>query len=309
MKIVLPNDFEIIHPDAARHVVFYTSVDPGSFVPPHWHDAVEIILMQEGSLIVRDPRGTRLLHAGNLYLVNPNIVHSTRCTAPNRAIVFQIPQNFIRLYLPEAKDLAFDLLTDREKKTDVSDSKNHRHPGRDAEEEKSIADTKRSQFISTLEKMQYLTDHKPDGYLLLFNSLLFDAVFQLYHNFSTQQPVQHSAKLERLIPVLSYVREHYKEPISIAEAADIAGLQPQYFCRFFKQRMGVTFLEYQNDVRLSAIYSDLIRTDDKIGDILERHGFTNYTLFRRMFRARFGCTPRDIRKQNPVHHNQQTKSN
>lgn len=301
MKIVLPNDFEIINPDTARHVVFYTSVDPGSFVPQHWHDAVEIILMQEGSLFVRDPRGTRLLHAGDLYLVNPNIVHSTRCTVPNRAIVFQIPQNFIRLYLPGAKDLAFNLMPDRAKKADVRDSENHGHPGRNPEEEKNISDTKRSQFISTLEKMQYLSDNKPDGYLLLFNSLLFDAVFQLYHNFSTRQPVQRSARLERLLPVLSYTREHYTEPISIAEAADIAGLQPQYFCRFFKQRMGVTYLEYQNELRLSAIYSDLIRTDDKIGDILERHGFTNYTLFRRMFRARFGCTPRDIRKQKQAH--------
>ena len=58
-------------------------------------------------------------------------------------------------------------------------------------------------------------------------------------------------------------------------------MQPGYFCRFFKKCMGVTFLEYQNELRLSYIYRDLITTEDSVRDILERHGFTNYKLFRR----------------------------
>ena len=40
--------------------------------------------------------------------------------------------------------------------------------------------------------------------------------------------------------------------------------------------MGVTFLEYQNEYRLSFIYKDLINTKDPVHIILERHGFTNY---------------------------------
>lgn len=55
--------------------------------------------------------------------------------------------------------------------------------------------------------------------------------------------------------------------------------------------MGVTFLEYQNEIRLSRIYDDIINTDDQISHILERHGFTNYKLFR----ERFGCTPTELR--------------
>ena len=47
------------------------------------------------------------------------------------------------------------------------------------------------------------------------------------------------------------------------------------FLRRFKKCMGVTFLEYQNELRLSYIYRDLITTRDPVHDILERHGFTN----------------------------------
>ena len=60
--------------------------------------------------------------------------------------------------------------------------------------------------------------------------------------------------------------------------------------------MGVTFLEYQNEYRLSFIYKGLINTKAPVHVILERHGFNNYKLFRRMFQEHFGCTPTKVRE-------------
>lgn len=102
--------------------------------------------------------------------------------------------------------------------------------------------------------------------------------------------------LDRLNFVLNYIAENYQRPISLDEIAGVAYLQTGYFCRFFKKKMGVTFLEYQNEYRLSFIYKDLINTKDPVHIILERHGFTNYKLFRRMFQEHFGCTPTKVRK-------------
>mgnify|MGYP004503760527 FL=1 len=76
---------------------------------------------------------------------------------------------------------------------------------------------------------------------------------------------------------------------------------PKYFCRFFKKCMGTTFLEYQNDIRISHIYQDLVSTNDKISVILERHGFTNYKLFRKIFYEHFCATPTEVRKNNSVY--------
>ena len=60
--------------------------------------------------------------------------------------------------------------------------------------------------------------------------------------------------------------------------------------------MGITFLEYQNEYRLSFIYRDLITTRDPVHVILERHGFINYKLFRRMFLEHFGNTSHSNKK-------------
>lgn len=270
---------EIVLTPATTGVRFFTSVDPGSYVTTHWHRAIEIIYIQSGSLTVTVESHTRELSAGQCILINANIMHSTKCTAPNTAIVFQIPIDFAGTYIPNINSLVF-------------------HINDETNDQKEL--TKIDILKNTLEKMQVANDMQPDGFLLVFNSLLFDILFQLYHNFST--PVLHAnpnkkkKELDRLNPVLQYIAQNYNRPIPLQEIAGIAILQPGYFCRFFKNTMGTTFLEYQNELRLSHIYQDLIETDDPVNVILERHGFTNYKLFRRMFRENFGDTPTNIRK-------------
>ncbi len=42
--------YEVVKLDYKLGVRLYTSNDPGSYVPPHWHDALELVLMQKGKL-------------------------------------------------------------------------------------------------------------------------------------------------------------------------------------------------------------------------------------------------------------------
>lgn len=56
-------------------------------------------------------------------------------------------------------------------------------------------------------------------------------------------------------------------------------------------------MEYLNEVRISHIYQDLLTTNDTLQDILGRHGFTNYKLFRKVFFAHFNAAPSQIRKR------------
>ncbi|MBO5474262.1 MAG: AraC family transcriptional regulator [Lachnospiraceae bacterium] len=271
--------YEMIQVPKNTGVRFYTSVDTGSYIPSHWHPAIEIIYMLEGELTVTVENTSRLLSAGQCILINPSIIHATQCISPNKAIVFQIPMDFISLYLPEVTQLLFTI-------DDPSDN--------------PIRQTKIDIFKDTLLKMQVANDIRPEGFVLRFNSLLFEVLFQLYHNFSTRvfhaNRSQRTRDLDRLNEVLSYTEAHYNEPVALDDVAGVACLETGYFCRFFKKYMGTTFLEYQNELRLSRIYHDLVTTQDTVQLILERHGFTNYKLFRRMFQERFGATPSQIRK-------------
>lgn len=274
------NTYEMIQVAQNTGVRFFTSTDPGSYIPNHWHPAIEIIYMLEGKLIVTIESFARTIYAGQCILINSSVIHSTKCTSPNKAIVFQIPLNFISTYIPDVHNLIFTL------------EETNKNP---------VNQTKLDIFKNTLKQMQIVDDIRPEGFILRFNSLLFEILFQLYHNFSTRifhgNQTQKTKDLDRLNQILSYTAQHYNRPISIGEIADIACLESRYFCRFFKKYMGTTFLEYQNELRLSYIYHDLLTTNETIQNILERHGFTNYKVFRRVFFEHFHATPSQIRQQ------------
>lgn len=278
-KILTASNYELIPLNDKTNVRFYTSKDPGSYVAPHWHDAIEIICMQKGMLRVTVENTVYDLGANQCIMISPNAIHSSLCSAPNQAIVFQIPQAFVEKFVPNAKALKFGL-------KDPADT--------------LIEQSKVDMFKETLEKMQFLMDCQPDGAVLKFNSLLFEVLFQLYHNFSTPvvevDMTRRQKNLEKLKPILEYIAENYNRPISLEEIAGIAMFEPKYFCRFFKKYMGTTFLEYQNEIRLSKIYQDVISTNLTISEILEKHGFTNYKLFRKMFYSHFNATPTQLRR-------------
>ena len=160
-----PNEnilYEIIQVPEATKVRFFTSVDPGSYVPSHWHRAVEIIYMLEGELEVTVERTSRILLTGQCILINSNVIHSTKCIHPNKAIVLQIPLEFMETYIPEVNQLLFLWNPDT------------RDP---------IKRTKLDRMKDTLTQMQIANDIRPEGFLLRFNSLLFELLFQLYHKF------------------------------------------------------------------------------------------------------------------------------
>ncbi|MGN0514631.1 MAG: helix-turn-helix domain-containing protein [Lachnospiraceae bacterium] len=271
--------YEIIQVPGNTGVRFFTSVDPGSYVPVHWHHALEIIYMLEGELTVTVENNTTLLTADQCIIINADVMHSTKCTALNKAIVLQIPLDFIEIYIPDIRQLLFR----------IDDSNSSR-----------VKETKVYILKQTLSQMQIANDIRPEGFILRFNSLLFELLFQLYHNFSVKMFKanlnQKSKDMSRLDSILQYTKRNYNRPISIEEISSVAFLQPRYFCRFFKKYMGITFLEYQNELRLSYIYRDLTTTNKPVHEILELHGFTNYKLFRRMFSEHFECTPSRIRK-------------
>ena len=95
--------------------------------------------------------------------------------------------------------------------------------------------------------------------------------------------------------VKSYIEEHHIERLSLEEVSGRFYLSREYFSRFFKENMGVTFSKYLNQIRLMHIYHDLCSTKENILDITEKHGFTNYKLFNKMFQETYGCKPRELR--------------
>ena len=128
------------------------------------------------------------------------------------------------------------------------------------------------------------------GYLFQFFSLLFTNLIDI----NSQKPVnRHAAKLKE---ILGYISIHHNEAIVPSDAAGAAGFSTSHFMKFFKKHMGCTFTEYLNEYRLSVACTLLSTTDKSILEISYETGFTNLSYFNRLFKKKYGISPRVYRK-------------
>ena len=128
------------------------------------------------------------------------------------------------------------------------------------------------------------------GYLFQFFSLLFTNLVDI----SSQKPVnRHAARLKE---ILCYISIHYNEPVAPSDAADAASFSTSHFMKFFKKHMGCTFTEYLNDHRLSVACTLLSTTDKPVLEISCETGFANLSYFNRLFKKKYGISPRVYRK-------------
>ena len=143
----------------------------------------------------------------------------------------------------------------------------------------------------------YITD-KP-AWQMESEGIILQVLAQLIRHFSRKSAPDEiglssadRTSFNRIRDVITYVEEHFREPISLQDIAGHLSLGREYFCcRFFKKNMGMSFLRYLNEVRISHVYRDLEQTDAPIAEIAEKNGFHNQKLFNRTFREVYGCTP------------------
>ena len=102
--------------------------------------------------------------------------------------------------------------------------------------------------------------------------------------------------VEKLKTVLQYIREHYQQPVTVGELAELCHFSEYYFMRFFKQYMNTTCIEYMNQYRMEIAAGKLLSGVESVTDIALDTGFHNISYFNRVFKKKFGMTPKEYRK-------------
>lgn len=100
----------------------------------------------------------------------------------------------------------------------------------------------------------------------------------------------------RVQRVQDYINEHYREEIRLNHLADIAGMTPVSFSRFFKLRTGKNLSDYIIDIRLGFAARLLVDSTESIAEICYDCGFNNLSNFNRIFKKKKGCVPKEFRE-------------
>lgn len=96
--------------------------------------------------------------------------------------------------------------------------------------------------------------------------------------------------------VKTYIRHHVYEDISREELAGAMNYNPDYLSRVFKRETGMMLSDYIICVRMNEAKRLIEESDEPIGRIAEKLGYTQLSYFSKVFRNCFGVSPRELRK-------------
>ena len=113
---------------------------------------------------------------------------------------------------------------------------------------------------------------------------------------SSYAKVEAESDSRRILKVKNYISKNYMDEIRLATMADIAGMSPSAFSRFFKLHTGRNLSEYIIDLRLGYASRMLVDTTKSVAEISYSCGFNNLSNFNRIFRKKKNCSPSEFRE-------------
>ncbi|GKX65765.1 AraC family transcriptional regulator [Inconstantimicrobium mannanitabidum] len=247
-------------------------------ITKHWHSNIEIFYIITGSIDLWVNSEKYELGHDNLMAININEIHSSQYKQNGEGVLLQIPYEFVKIYYPNIDGISF-----------VCNSTLKSEDG-----------NKYSKLKGMLKDLECIYNERKDGYILKSYSLIFDILFELVTNFSISKPDKESISsrknLDRLTEIVDYIKDNKKLDLSLEMVAEKVNLTPQYFSKFFKKYMGISYIKYLNSLRLESAYRELINTDLSIINIAIENGFSDVKAFNKLFKNVYGSNPGEYRK-------------
>lgn len=94
-----------------------------------------------------------------------------------------------------------------------------------------------------------------------------------------------------------YMKHNYQKSLTQDFIASLFYLNRSYLSTLFKQRTGMKFIDYLNDIRISKATELLKSSDRKMYQISKAVGYDNPKYFFRIFKKKMGCSPEQYRKE------------
>lgn len=127
----------------------------------------------------------------------------------------------------------------------------------------------------------------------LLNTLAGEKQISCFNHTPARHQLQFS---ERLTHVFTYINSNLKKNITLKDAAKIANLTPQSFCRYFKQKTGKKFVDYLHETRILNAKNLLLDSDFNVAEIAYKSGYKTASNFNKLFKKNTGFSPTEFRK-------------
>jgi AraC-like DNA-binding protein len=108
---------------------------------------------------------------------------------------------------------------------------------------------------------------------------------------------EESHKHHVLEKAIIYIKENFAEDINLNKIALHVNMSTGYFSHYFKKNIGISFVKYLNQFRLSKSLEHLLSSDELIIDIAYKCGFRNLSTYYQLFYETYAISPCKYRNQ------------
>ncbi|MBZ4670790.1 MAG: hypothetical protein JG769_1094 [Oscillospiraceae bacterium] len=238
------------------------------------HPDIELIYVLEGNLKITIKDKLYSLTKEDIVLINSSFMHSINCDG--NAIFCRIYYSYF-LISKIIKNDNFIFLCNS-----VSDS------------ERSYAELK-----GIFKELLYYYIKQPHKTECLINSLLYKLLDNIIENFQIEKSNQsaNNSDDERLQKIINYINKNFEFGLNFKALADELYISASTLSRLFKKQTGLYLSDYVNQVRMKHAAIDLLYSDKNITKIATDCGFSNPSVFNKIFREAYGVSPSDYRSK------------
>lgn len=255
--------------------------------PAHTHNYVEVIYMCSGSTHHIINGNDIVLNEGELLFLNQNSIQEIYPASENDIAVnfiilpvfFDYAIKMIEAEENQLRSFLLDCMTGNNKKTGYLHFK--------------VSDILPVQNL--VENLIWtLMNHMPNKRSM--NQITMGLLLlQLLNYADTLEISQNDDNQKLMIRVLSYIEENYKDG-ELSTLANELHYDLYWLSREIKKNTGQTYTELVQSKRLTQATYLLSNTTMNVSDIALAVGYENFSYFHRVFRQKYGCSPKKYRQ-------------
>lgn len=243
----------------------------------HYHQNPEMFYVLRGNLDIKIDDKMYKMQSGDIVLINANKRHTVIGNEELLGARFEIDFHLLAEYMGSMQLLFWcNTVADR----------NHAY----------------SNLRRLLDRILTRYFEKDDKSALYLNALYFETLYVLTSNFLVKADdvrlnLEDSQDRMRIRQIQNYVQANYQSQISLNDLADRLYLSNAYLSKYIKKNLGMTFMEYLNNVRLFHAVDELMYSDKNLTHIAYDNGFPTSASFTKVFREIYNESPSEYRKK------------
>ena len=238
-------------------------------VPPHLHEAIEMVYVTEGSVELGVGQELYHLEKGDFGIVFPNVIHHYQVfgSGRNRGVYLFAEPTFFTSYMEELQN--YFTKVKKKKKDKISPDIEY--------------------VVNQLVKQEEYNGRMAKAYVQIILAHVFtDIEIILRESVGTDDLIYNAVE---------YVAKNFRDEITLEKMAYDLCVSKYVLSRMFAKTFHCNFSKYINGIRLSYAQAILQDSNESITNIALDCGFESQRTFNRVFKERFKMTPREFRNR------------